>query len=154
MKKVTDLGANEVIHCPTEREAIAICQLMHDAGLRWSSGKSYVVETDWEYEGKETCYCPSSGICLGKFYLKGHTIHPASDFLPAEFYNEKPNSMKYLVTYQFRGELLWKFESKRMVEAAWLFVEQSKKVGAETTEDEHGILICQTETKILTLKSI
>jgi hypothetical protein len=41
-----------------------------------------------------------------------------------------------------------------MVEAAWLFVEQSKKVGAETTEDQHGILICQTETKILTLKSI
>ena len=62
--------------------------------------------------------------------------------------------MKYLVTYHYRGELLWKFESNRMVEAAWLFVEQSKKIGAETTEDEHGILICQTENKTLTLKAL
>jgi hypothetical protein len=75
-------------------------------------------------------------------------------FAPSNNNKSKTKTMKYLVTYQFRGELLWKFESKRMVEAAWLFVEQSKKVGAETTEDEHGILICQTETKILTLKSI
>jgi hypothetical protein len=35
MKKVTDLGEEECIHCKTEEEAKAICKLMHDAGLKW-----------------------------------------------------------------------------------------------------------------------
>jgi hypothetical protein len=156
MKKVAEVYRDTIIHCKTEREAIAICQLMHDAGLQWKDGKSYIEENKWHFYEKSTCYRPHRGESYHINWLRkvGASIDPASDYLPAKFYNEKPNSMKYLVTYHFRGELLWKFESKRMVEAAWLFVEQSKKVGAETTEDEHGILVCQTETKKLILKSI
>ena len=42
IKNIKDLGENEVVHCPTEKEAIAICQLMHDAGLKWGDGDSLV----------------------------------------------------------------------------------------------------------------
>ena len=40
--KVTDLKENECIHCETEEQANAICKLMHEAGLTWHDGDSYL----------------------------------------------------------------------------------------------------------------
>ena len=40
--KVTDLKENECIHCETEEQAVAICKLMHEAGLKWRNGKTYL----------------------------------------------------------------------------------------------------------------
>jgi hypothetical protein len=88
MKKVTDLKEKEVIHCPTEREAEAICLLMHNAGLKWDSGTNYPNRNRWVTYKEETCYRPA----LSRFgttvqYQKDNcTIHPASDFLPEHFY--------------------------------------------------------------------
>lgn len=86
-KRVTDLGKNEVIHCSTEEEAKAICKLMHEAGLEWCSGLSYINKTNWLYHDESTCYYPYEGqYCNFKYFKdKGYTIHPASDFLEPEF---------------------------------------------------------------------
>jgi len=62
--------------------------------------------------------------------------------------------MKYEVTYYLNGELLWTFQSSRMIEAAWIFNEQSKKVGAESVEHETGVLTCETESKKLIFKQL
>jgi hypothetical protein len=88
MKKVTDLTENEVIHCPTEREAEAICLLMHNAGLKWDSGMSFLEETHWSNFRENMCYKPTTRLnnSLKHFKEQKFTIHPASDFLPEHFY--------------------------------------------------------------------
>lgn len=95
LRVVTDLGDNECIHCPTEREAEAICKLMHEAGLKWVNGDSYLTLIKWSEYKSQTYYRPKAGKRAEISYAteKGYTIHPASDFLPASFYDEaQPNS--------------------------------------------------------------
>jgi len=80
MKLVTELKENEVIHCKTEEEAVAICKLMHEAGLMWNSGRSYDTRTNY---GENTCYMPEIGkfINFADAIEDGLTIYPASLFL-------------------------------------------------------------------------
>jgi hypothetical protein len=88
MKKVKDLKENEVIHCPTEREAEAICLLMHNAGLKWENGASFLEKTYWSNFRENMCYNPTTRLNNSLKYFKeqGFRIHPASDFLPEHFY--------------------------------------------------------------------
>lgn len=79
MKLVTELKENEVIHCKTEEEAVAICKLMHEAGLKWSSGLSYLRTP---YYVKDVCYCLKCGT-VTCYDGSAYAIHPASDFFPA-----------------------------------------------------------------------
>lgn len=81
MRKVTDLWPNEVIHCPTEAEAIAICKLMHEAGLR-----THYALTRYNLHKESTCYKPAQGQYCAKerYEERNHTIYPASDFLEEE----------------------------------------------------------------------
>jgi hypothetical protein len=88
---VQDLGENEVIHCPTWIEAEAICKLMHDAGLKWGTGTSYLEINRWEDYKENTCYRPygcSYGSLKEEYQDPRYTIHPASAFLPASFYED------------------------------------------------------------------
>ena len=80
--KVTDLKENEVIHCETEEQAKAICKLMHEAGLTWASGKSYLDVNNYDF-CKETCYRPKEGSYSDLKYYKrgGYTIYKAKQFL-------------------------------------------------------------------------
>jgi hypothetical protein len=88
MKKVQDLKENEAIHCPTEREAEAICLLMHNAGFKWNNGISFLEKTYWDDFRENMCYNPTARFGNSLKYSKeqGFTIHPASDFLPEHFY--------------------------------------------------------------------
>lgn len=55
--KVTDLKENEVIHCETLEQYDAICQLLHEAGLRWCTNeKLYPIDNyDWCLYEIRTC---------------------------------------------------------------------------------------------------
>jgi hypothetical protein len=92
MKRIEDLTVNEVIHCPTEQEAIALCKMMHEKGMKWADGKNYIKNTEWEYHKQETCYRPADGTRSRKgfFEERGDTIHPASLFLPPHVYQGVP----------------------------------------------------------------
>lgn len=83
LRKVTELGSNEVIHCPTEEQAIAICKLMHEAGLEWCTNVSYIENNKWNKGREEMCYCPKKGeySCYNFYKSGGYTIYPATDFL-------------------------------------------------------------------------
>jgi hypothetical protein len=83
MKLVTDLGENEVIHCPTIEEAEAICRLMDGAGLRWRTDRSYQEHHNWKTYEEYTCYIPNNGTFCGVQYAtkRAYTIHKASEFL-------------------------------------------------------------------------
>ena len=81
--KVTDLKENECIHCETEEQANAICKLMHEAGLKWCSGGSYLSENCYESYKSETCYFTAEGQYCHLDYYKsnGYTIYKAEQFL-------------------------------------------------------------------------
>ena len=84
-RKVTDLWKKEVIHCKTEEEANRICKLMHDAGLKWRSWCSYLVENNYGKYLEDTCYYPNNWEYSDKnYYVEGwYTIYPSTDF-PSE----------------------------------------------------------------------
>ena len=82
--KVTDLKENECIHCETEEQAKAICKLMHEAGLKWRFGNSYLENTYYYEDYKsETCYFPADRQYADLDYAKeeNYTIYKAEQFL-------------------------------------------------------------------------
>ena len=81
--KVTDLKENECIHCETEEQAIAICKLMHEAGLTWMFGDSYLSRNLYDIYKSETCYFPAEGMFTGLDYAKeeNNKIYKAEQFL-------------------------------------------------------------------------
>ena len=82
--KVTDLKENECIHCETEEQAKAICKLMHEAGLKWRFGNSYLENTYYYEDYKsETCYFPADIQYADLDYAKeeNYTIYKAEQFL-------------------------------------------------------------------------
>ena len=78
--KVTDLKKNECIHCETEEQANAICKLMHEAGLKWRFGGSYLVN---KRNYHNICYYPKSGEHGSLEYAKeeNYKIYKAEQFL-------------------------------------------------------------------------
>ena len=83
--KVTDLKENECIHCETEEQANAICKLMHEAGLTWNSGDSYLETKYYYHEGSESgnCYFPAKGEFSDLTFAKEekYKIYKAEQFL-------------------------------------------------------------------------
>lgn len=81
--KVTDLKENECIHCETEEQAKAICKLMHEAGLEWKGGQSYLSKNYYENYKSETCYFTIDGQYDELSYAKEENfkIYKAEQFL-------------------------------------------------------------------------
>ena len=81
--KVTDLKKNECIHCETEEQANAICKLMHEAGLEWKGGQSYLTKNYYGNCKSETCYFPIDGQYDELSYAReeNYTIYKAEQFL-------------------------------------------------------------------------
>lgn len=81
MRKVTELKENEVIHCRTEKEAKAICELLKQVGdedlMPWIKGNENI-GIDRENKSK------SSWASIEYYINKRFTIYPASDFLKAK----------------------------------------------------------------------
>lgn len=47
-----------VFHCSTEEQAEELCKKLYELGYKWASGKSYLGNTQHDYFGENTCYCP------------------------------------------------------------------------------------------------
>lgn len=94
MKKVIYLKEKEVIVCRSEQESKEIRQLMHDAGLKWCTGESYIEINNYF---NEVVYEPYSGTSFSlKFAEKNnYIIHEAKVFLVQEKEQEKqqPNTI-------------------------------------------------------------
>lgn len=86
--EIKKLGDNDVIHCSTQEEALAICQLMYDNGFIWCNEDSYIEENRYNSYESETCYCPRNGTYCSLSYFKRHNynIIPASVFLCSSNY--------------------------------------------------------------------
>ena len=51
------------VHCQTEKEAKEFCRLMHEHGMRWRGGNSYLTDNKYDVYKDMTCYYGSSQFC-------------------------------------------------------------------------------------------
>lgn len=72
------------VHCKTEEEAIDFCKRMHEHGMKWSSGESYLKETYYS-ECEETCYIRGEFSEYWYYKSNGYEILEWSDYMDKEF---------------------------------------------------------------------
>lgn len=89
-------GKDVCMHCKTEEEAEDFCNEMNEAGLRWSSGDSYLSWSCFEPYKEQTCYCFNKGtydntVCAKG---KGYTILEWSDYRSTDPKEEQEKTME------------------------------------------------------------
>lgn len=74
------------VHCKTEEEAKDFCKRMHEHGMRWRAGESYLEFTGYEKYLSEICYKGTRGFGYYDFYKNiGYRILEWSDYMNEEF---------------------------------------------------------------------
>lgn len=95
------------VHCKTEEEAVDFCKQMHEHGMKWNGGFSYLDYTNYRIYREGTCYIAKGEYCFKNYYEKrGYTILEWSDYMQKEFTKadlkdgmvvEQRNGNRYLV---------------------------------------------------------
>ena len=74
------------VHCKTEEEAKDFCKQMHEHGLKWCSGASYIKKTNYDvYKDKICYYVEGEYSNLNYAWKKGYKILEWSDYMKKEF---------------------------------------------------------------------
>lgn len=74
------------VHCKTKKEAVDFCKQMHEHGMKWRGGNSYLELTEYEKNLDETCYTGAGGFACCDFYeSEGYEILEWSDYMQKEF---------------------------------------------------------------------
>lgn len=74
------------VHCKTEEEAVDFCKQMHEHGMKWNGGFSYLDYTNYRIYREGTCYIAKGEYCFKNYYEKrGYTILEWSDYMNKEF---------------------------------------------------------------------
>ena len=73
------------VHCKTEEEAKDFCERMHKQGMKWCSGESYMIETNYEFCEEEICYIKGEFSPYQYYKSNGYEILEWSDYMNKEF---------------------------------------------------------------------
>lgn len=74
------------VNCKTEEEAKDFCRQMHEHGMKWCTGKSYMEKTNYEECKGETCYYGKGEYSSRDFAEKyNYKILEWSDYMQKEF---------------------------------------------------------------------
>lgn len=74
------------VHCKTEEEAKDFCKQMHEHGMEWRDGNSYLELTEYGKNLDETCYTGVGSFACCDFYeSEGYKILEWSDYMQKEF---------------------------------------------------------------------
>ncbi|RJW22735.1 hypothetical protein DXD70_03745 [Lachnospiraceae bacterium TM07-2AC] len=75
-----------VVHCKTEEEAKDFCKRMHEHGMKWRDGDSYLEHTEYGRYLSKTCYTGDGGFASCVFCeSEGYKILEWSDCMNKEF---------------------------------------------------------------------
>lgn len=90
---------NEVVHCNTEDKANFVLGVAHDLGYKWSSGKSFIIKTNYDEYKTHTCYRLTKGSfgSIACYKSVGKTIISAEEFLAR---HNKPLSTELSISKQ------------------------------------------------------
>lgn len=74
------------VHCKTEEEAKDFCRQMHEHGMKWCAGNSYMEKTNYKKYKGGTCYV-GFGVFSSYQYcnIEGYTILEWGDYMQKEF---------------------------------------------------------------------
>lgn len=74
------------VHCKTEEEAVDFCKQMHEHGMKWCNGESYLKNTNYNMHHEITCYY-GSGEYSSRVYAEkyNYKILEWSDYMQKEF---------------------------------------------------------------------
>lgn len=85
-----DVNNKIAVHCKIEEEAKDFCKQMHVHGMAWCDGVSYLDDTHFNINKKETAYSANGCFCYVNHYkLKGYKILEWSDYMTIENGNEQ-----------------------------------------------------------------
>ena len=74
------------VHCKTEEEAKDFCKRMHEHGMKWRDGDSYLEHTEYGRYLSKTCYTGDGGFACCDFCAsEGYKILEWSDYMQKEF---------------------------------------------------------------------
>lgn len=74
------------VHCKTEEEAKDFCKQMHEHGLKWCSGASYIKTTKHDVYKDKICYYAEGEYSSLEYALeKYYKILEWSDYMKKEF---------------------------------------------------------------------
>lgn len=74
------------VHCKTEEEAKDFCKRMHEHGMKWGDGESYLENTNYNTHNEGTCYYGSGEYSSRVFAEKyNYKILEWSDYMDKEF---------------------------------------------------------------------
>lgn len=74
------------VHCKTEEEAKDFCKRMHEHGMKWRDGESYLECTGYERYLSKTCYSGDGWFADYDFCKsEGYEILEWSDYMQKEF---------------------------------------------------------------------
>lgn len=74
------------VHCKTKEEAKDFCKRMHEHGMKWRDGDSYLEHTEYGRYLSKTCYTGAGGFACCDFYeSEGYKILEWSDYKNKEF---------------------------------------------------------------------
>lgn len=74
------------VHCKTEEEAKDFCRQMHEHGMKWCAGNSYMEKTNYKKYKGGTCYVGFGMFSSYRYYnSEGYTILEWSDYMQKEF---------------------------------------------------------------------
>ena len=74
-----------VVHCKTKKEAEDLCLQMHEHGMTWESGNSYLSYTYYEVHKNKTCYSIGGYQSCDYFRKYRCNILEWSDYMDKEF---------------------------------------------------------------------
>lgn len=118
------------VHCKTEEEAIDFCKQMHEHGMKWRNGESYLEVQYWAAYKKEIWYSNNGQYATTKYYKnRGYTILEWSNYTN----EEKENSMNLELNN------LTEEQKKQIIELAKKF-EQENEVDKLDHANDYGVL--------------
>ena len=89
-------GKDVCMHCKTKEEAEDFCKVMDAAGLRWSSGPSYLKSSCFDFYEEQTCYYFNEGTydSIVRAKDEGYTILEWSEYRSTEPKEEQEKIME------------------------------------------------------------
>ena len=99
------------VHCKTKEEAKDFCRNMHEHGMKWSDGYSYLDYTNYNNYKDKTYYLGNGCFCSYEYCKRNeYTILEWSDYMSKEF--TKADLKDGMIVKYRNGEMYLKFGGK------------------------------------------
>lgn len=139
--KITDVKENQVVHCRTEEEAERICKLMHEAGMKWKSGESYINITHYNECQSGIYYNVKNGTYCDEEYFISHRyeIIPSERITSNELPTYDNQSLKNGISKLKKRCALLEKENEKLKKEAQIAFERDEMINSRVSSLERKV---------------